>query len=114
MRKRPRKTEAYDELLQSVREIAGAGQRLNCDAFRAYAPVVESIVREGGRDAKLIEHTLDGLLDFCGHPPVLDLYKKLCRHYWTIDQTATAHYINAYREIWESEGTGRNEANEEE
>ncbi len=42
------------------------------------------------------------LLDFCGHEPVLQLYKKLCRHYWDIDPAATADYVNAYREYWDS------------
>ena len=54
-------------------------------------------------DAKQIEHTLDCLLDFCGHEPVLQLYKRLCRHYWDIDPAATADYIKAYREHWLSE-----------
>jgi hypothetical protein len=43
------------------------------------------------------------LLDFCGHEPVLQLYKKLCRHYWAIDSATTADYINAYREYWGSD-----------
>jgi hypothetical protein len=47
---------------------------------------------------------LDGLLkvDFCGHEPVVQMYKNLCRHYWDIDPAATADYINAYREYWDS------------
>jgi len=31
------------------------------------------------------------------------MYKQLCRHYWDIDPAATAHYINAYREYWDSD-----------
>lgn len=54
------------------------------------------------RDARRIERTLDGLLDFCGNPPTLDLYRRLCRHYFDIDPVATASYINAYRELWDS------------
>lgn len=55
------------------------------------------------RDVAHIERTLDGLLDFCGHEPVLALYKQLCRHYWAINPTAAADYIAAYRERWDSE-----------
>jgi type I restriction enzyme R subunit len=44
----------------------------------------------------------DGLLDFCAYPPALQLYKRLCRHYWEIDPVATSSYINAYRELWSS------------
>ena len=46
---------------------------------------------------------LDGLLGLCGHEPALQLYKKLCRHYLPINPAATADYIYAYREMWDSE-----------
>ena len=31
------------------------------------------------------------------------MYRQLCRHYWQFDQVATAFYINAYRERWDSD-----------
>jgi len=31
------------------------------------------------------------------------MYKNLCRHYWEIDPAATAYYVNAYREYWDSD-----------
>jgi hypothetical protein len=68
-----------------------------------YQPVVGAILCTGSRDVAYIEHTLDALLDFCGHAPVLELYKALCRHYWDIDPAATAHYVHAYRELWDSD-----------
>ena len=47
------------------------------------------------------ELTLEfGMLDFCGHEPVLQMYRQLCRHYWLIDPVAAAFYVNAYRERW--------------
>ena len=58
-----------------------------------YAPIVDSIVRARSRDIRHIEHTLDGLLDFCFDPEALLLYKKLCRHYYDIDPAATAEYV---------------------
>ncbi len=75
---------------ETIREIAESIQSLNQKALCAYAPVVEDLLCSQSRDVQLIEHTLDGLLDFCGHDPVLQLYKKLCRHYWNIDPAATA------------------------
>jgi hypothetical protein len=72
-------------------------------AAREYQPVVDDILRNGGRDVQHIEHTLDGLLDFCGHEPVLAMYKQLCRHYWEIDPAATAYQVHAYRERWDSD-----------
>lgn len=92
--------------MQAIRALAGSMRDLQRQAVRQYLPVVDDIVRTRSRDTRHIEHTLDGLLDFCGHEPVLRLYKKLCRHYWDIDPAATAYYINAYREYWDS-GPGR-------
>lgn len=92
----------YDDM-QAIHTLAGRMRDLQRQAAQQYLPVVDDILRTGSRDTQHIEHTLDGLLDFCGHEPVLQLYKKLCRHYWDIDPAATADYINAYREYWDSD-----------
>jgi hypothetical protein len=92
--------------MQAIRSLAGSMQDLQRQAAQQYLPVVDDILRTRSRDTQHIEHTLDGLLDFCGHEPVLRLYKKLCRHYWDIDAAATADYINAYREYWDSDEPG--------
>ena len=93
----------FDALFESIGPIAARLQDLQQQAAQQYKPVIDDIVHSGCRDAKQIEHTLDRLLDFCGHEPVLQLYKRLCRHYWDIDPAATADYIKAYREHWLSE-----------
>jgi len=95
----------YDAM-QAIRTLAGSMRDLQRQAAQQYLPVVDDILRTRSRDTQHIEHTLDGLLDFCGHEPVLQLYKKLCRHYWDIDPAATAYYINAYREYWDSDEPG--------
>jgi hypothetical protein len=83
------------DLVDSMRELE---QR----AALQYRPVVDDILRTGSRDAHHIEHTLDGMLDFCGHAPVVLMYRQLCRHYWQIDPAATAYYIKTYRERWDA------------
>jgi hypothetical protein len=93
----------YEDLLQSLRGFAESLQALNQQAVREYTPIVDGILRSRSRDTRHIEHTLSGLLDFCGYEPALVLYKKLCRHYWDVDQAATAFYVNAYREMWDSD-----------
>ena len=75
-------------------------------AAQQYQPVVDDILSTRSRDTQHIEHTLERLLDFCGDETVLQMYKKLCRHYWDIDPAATAYYVNAYREYWDSEEQG--------
>ena len=92
-----------DPLFESIGPIAVRVQDLQQQAAQQYKPVIDDSVQSGCRDAKQIEHTLDCLLDFCGHEPVLQLYKRLFRHYWDIDPAATADYIKAYREHWLSE-----------
>ena len=92
--------------MQAIRTLAGSMQNLQRQSVQQYKPVVDDILRTRSRDTRHIEHTLDGLLDFCGHEPVLQLYKQLCRHYWSIDPAATADYINAYREYWDSDAQG--------
>ena len=92
----------YEDLLQSLKGFAESLQSLNQQAVREYTPIVESILRCRSRDIRHIEHTLDGLLSFCGYEPALVLFKKLCRHYWEIDPVATVDHINAYRDMWDS------------
>ena len=93
----------FDVLVESIDSIAERMPNLQRQAAQQYKTVVDDILHSGCRDAKQIEQTLDGLLDFCGHEAVLQLYKRLCRHYWDIDPAATADYIKAYREHWDNE-----------
>jgi hypothetical protein len=89
-----------DTAAQAIVALARGVRDLQERAAQQYRPVVEEILRSGSRDAALIERSLDALLDFCGHKPVLAMYRQLCRHYWAIDPTATADYVHAYRERW--------------
>ena len=92
-----------DAKFNSILDLARQMQHLQQQAAKDYKAVVDDIVLSRSRDVQHIERTLDLLLDFCGHEPVLQLYKKLCRHYWDIDPAATAAYVNAYREYWDSD-----------
>ena len=98
---------SYAALLASVSGLATTLEDLNQQAVREYTPIVHAILCAHSQDTQHIEHTLDGLLDFCGYQPVLGLYKKLCRYYFAIDPTATVRYINAYREMWETESESK-------
>ncbi len=93
----------YASLLESIRGIASSLHAINQKAVTEYTPVVETILRSPIPDTRQIERTLDDLLDFCGYEPALRLYKKLCRYYFDINPTATVEYIEAYRELWDSD-----------
>lgn len=95
-----------DDAMQAIRSLAGSLRDLERQAAQIYLPVIDDILHTRCRDTRHIEHTLDGLLGFCGHEPVLQLFKTLCRYYWAIDPEATADYINAYREYWDSDEAG--------
>lgn len=92
-----------DSLVKSIAELAKETQHLARQAVEAYTPVVDSILRSRCRDINHIERTLDCLLGFCFDEKALLLYRKLCRHYYDIDPAATASYVYAYRDMWDSE-----------
>jgi hypothetical protein len=97
---------AGDTASQAIVALARGVRDLQERAAQQYRPVVDEVLRTGSRDAAHIERTLDGLLDFCGHESVIAMYRQLCRHYWAIDQAATADYVRAYRDRWGSEEDG--------
>ena len=95
-----------DQPSQRILDLVCSVRDLEQRAAQQYQPLVDDILRTGNRDAQTIEHTLDGMLDFCGHEPVLQMYRQLCRHYWLIDPAATAFYVEAYRERWDADESG--------
>ena len=99
----PPASDDYRDLLDEVAAVIAPLHALHRQAVEAHAPTVREILRSGSRDARLIERTLDYLLDHACIPQGLALFKSLCRHYWEINPQATASYINAYREMWDSE-----------
>ena len=95
----------FEELVEAVRPLAQQISAMYEDALRRYEPEVDHIVRSGSRDVARIEQILDRLLDFGDDEACLRLYKRLCRHYWTIDKVATAEYVMIYRKMWAEQGT---------
>lgn len=95
-----------DEPFAAIMALAQETQRLAEQALRQYTPVVESIVRSKSRDVHHIQHTLDRLLDFGFYDPMVELFRRLCRHYYFIDPAAAASYVLTYRDMWDSEEAG--------
>ena len=92
-----------DSLVASIGEGAKGAQPLAAQAVAAYEPVGKAILNFRCGDRRHIEQTLEGLLGFCFAPNALRLYRTLCRHCYAIDPAATASYVLAYREMWDSE-----------
>jgi hypothetical protein len=95
-----------DDSLETIKNLAATRDRLARKAELLYAEAVDAVIEGPFRDSQSIERLLDGLLDFCFDPAILLLYKKLCRYYFGIDPHATVDYVNAYREMWDSEESG--------
>lgn len=101
---KPRKDDPeYMALLDSVSEIAKSLMALGEMAAKAYEPIVNDLINSRCKDSMEIQRTMDYLLDFCGNPAVLELFKKLCRYYYPLDPAATSEYIGFYLEQWEPE-----------
>jgi hypothetical protein len=83
---------------QTILDLGRRVQALHRQAAKQYRPVVDDILRSDCRDTQHIKRALDGLLDFCGYEPVVELYRDLCRHLWFLDREAARFYIDAYLE----------------
>jgi len=88
-------------MIEEIKDLIFGQQKLVRQALSEYSVLVENIIISKTNDQKRIEHTLDGILDFCFDADMLLLFKKLCRYYFTINPQATAFYVNHYREMWD-------------
>jgi hypothetical protein len=85
-----------------MRQVARQLSELFSRAIHAANVEVDAIIQSGERDTNRIDHQLDHMLGFCCDPDMLVAFKRLCRYYFDIDPVATAEYVNAYREMWDT------------
>ena len=95
-------TPAINSLLEKIRPLIEYSHQLAREAEKLYALEVDAIIKDQVCDPKRIEHCLDGILGFCFDDNMLLLFKKLCRHYYTIDSVATGEYVYAYKDMWDN------------
>lgn len=95
--------EKHKELENSIRKIAEASEPLFKQAEFEHTSLVNSLIKRQCTDSKEIEQALDGLLNFASDKQILNLFRKLCQYYYSIDPMAIVDYINIYREMWDSE-----------
>ena len=96
-------TQEYKEMIKDFKSFADRLRELVDISIDYYIPIVDNIIRNKIRDKNRIERTFDGLLDIAYDDRALVLYKRLARYYYTIDKESTFSYIDAYREMWDSE-----------
>ena len=68
-------------------------------AYEEYSLSVEMLCHKKAAEEEL-SRFLDYLLDFVFDKNMLDLYKKVCRHYMYIYPECVSSYVDAYKEIW--------------
>ncbi len=95
--------DVYRALLSDLSAAIAPLQALHQQAVETLEPIVQEIIESRNRDARLIEHNLDYLLDHACIPQGLAVFKSLCRYYWQLNPHATASYIFAYREMWDAD-----------
>ena len=88
---------------KGIMELAENLQLLARKAVIEYKPVFNDIIDSNCQDKHQIERALDGMLDFCFDQKMLEMYRKLCRFYYDIDQGAAIRYVHYYREMWDPE-----------
>ena len=93
----------HDDLLADISTIAKQMQAIHSQAVVEYSPIVEDLIRSNCRDEYRIELTLDYLLDFAGDERILNLYRKLCRHLYTLNSQAAAEYIQFWKEQYDED-----------
>lgn len=96
-------TQEYKDMIKSFQPMADRFKELIDESLVYYISIVDNIIQNRVEDKNKIEHTFDGILDIACDERALVLYKKLARYYYTIDEEGTFFYINAYREMWDSE-----------
>ena len=92
-----------------IKSLAASIHELQLQMAKSHAPIVQNIIQRRSRDVQEIEQALDSVLDCACIPEGLELFKRLCRYYYSINPTATAHYVFAYREMWDNEADDEEE-----
>ena len=103
MHKNRANTPDINKLVENIRPLATQIQQLARQAEVLYAQEVDAIIKDQDINPQRIERYLDGVLDFCFDEKMLQLFKKLCRHYYTIDPVAISEYVYFYKDMWDND-----------
>ncbi len=87
---------------ESLRDLGESITGVFREAIQIANAEVKDIIRSGVQDSQRIDQQLDFMIGFCCDPEMLNVFKRLCRYYYTIDPAATAEHIHAYREMWDT------------
>ena len=76
----------YEEFLEDVKGLAQQLQALQKQALNEHKPIVEIIIVNRNSNVKHIEGVLDRLIDVAADGEGLELYRRLCRYLYSLNQ----------------------------
>lgn len=85
----------------SLHQLATALVAVHQHMASEWEPIVEEHIASSCTDVEAMQRTLDWVLSCACDPQGLVLYRRLCRHLWSVDQLAAARAVLAYREMWD-------------
>ena len=83
-----------------IKTIVERIQDISDLSYNYYKPLVDRIIAEKASE-KEVEHLLDYMLDVCHDDRMLNLFKKVCRRYYSLYPEMIASEILAYKEWYE-------------
>jgi len=89
----------YEEFLEDVKGLAQQLQALQKQALNEHKPIVEIIIVNRNSNVKHIEGVLDRLIDVAADGEGLELYRRLCRHLYSLNQQSELFYVQSWKEI---------------
>lgn len=89
--------DAYQDLLDQVRETVDSIRRLTDAALEQYTSLVDAVIAGTICEQQEIERIMDGLLDFGDDIRFLDVYRKLCRHVYHTYPELVGEHIALWR-----------------
>jgi conjugal transfer/entry exclusion protein len=98
------KDKDYKEFFEGVIGIAQQIHEMQKQALNEYKPIVENIIKSRNSNVNHIEHVLDRLVDIAADGEGLELYRRLCRHLYSLNQQSALFYVQSWKEMWDEEG----------
>lgn len=94
----------HEDFLEEVKGLAQQLQALQKQALNEYKLIVENIIENRNSNVKHIEGVLDRLIDVAADGEGLELYRRLCRHLYSLNQQSELFYVQSWKEMWDEEG----------
>lgn len=90
--------------ISEIKSIAENIKNLYTQAFLIYKPIVNDICSKEMVENKELENVLDGLVSMCMSDEMLNLFKQVCRKFYSQYPEVISDYVMFYKEMYEEEG----------